>query len=178
MKTLTILSFVLVLTVGPILFVARILYKGKRAFVTIPLTLLLMWAGFMAVTVLNGHDTHHSATARAPQQAAARPAAETQASAPPRGTVVKQNENLWIIEIFDDPSGEHSFIALRVCGANSPDAPATPVAPQGEVLLTSVSQQGDRIDLTIQDAQHPTITYSATSGQCTATGGSVAHNGA
>ena len=162
MKILMVLSFVLALTLGPLLFVVRLLYKGKRAIITLPLTVLVVWGALTFFNAQRVDDTNHTASARAPQQAAARPAAEA-SSAPIRGTVVKQTQDFWFVRI-DEPSGEPTFIALRICG--TPDAPATQVAPQDEILLVSQAREGDNTTLTIRDAQHPHTTYRAATLHC------------
>jgi hypothetical protein len=154
---LTFLSFALALTVGPILFIARILFRGKRAIITVPLCILAAWGTALFVFAQSA-DNHEPSTARAPSSAAARPAAESHDSAP-RGVVVQAKKNQWVIRI-DDPRGE-KYIALRICGA-SPEAQASKIAPQGEVLLQNISQSGDTHNLQIQDAERPGITYNAT----------------
>ena len=176
MKLLMVLSFVMALTIGPILFVVRLLYKGKRAIFTVPLTVLVVWGALMVNNVERVDDTNQSATARAPQPAAARPAAEANASAPIRGTVVKQNQDLWFVRI-DEPTDEPTFIALRICGS-TPDAPATHIAPQDRVLLLSPARQGDNTTLTIQDAQHPDTTYAAATTHCLSDAESATQHGA
>ena len=173
LKLLTVLSYILVLTVGPLILIARILFKGKRAIITVPLVVLGVWGTYMYV-IANSDDTHETATARAPSPAAARPAAEAPASAP-RGVVVKAEGNRWFVR-WDEPNGESSFVALRICGGNSPDAPAVSTAPQGQVLLENITRTENGNVLQIRDAQRPDVIYQATTAECPSPGQSEYHN--
>ena len=164
---LKILAYALVLTVGPILFISRILFGGRRAILTVPLCLIVAGAAIMFV-LTREQDTDLYASdepARAPATAAARPAPSSDDAAI-QGVVVTTEQDLIVVAIRRDDRPDPTTVRLRLCGAQIPDAPAQR-APQGEVIITPLEREPDNnVRVLLHDAHNPNAKYLAATRRC------------
>lgn len=139
MKTLRILSFVPVLLFGPIFWLAKLMFFGRRAILTIPLCLVMAYAVLMAYVLLSEREESRG-LAETPKRDHT-VAAASEPSAPLadvelgiHGEVAKF-DGVIVVSTFDPHTRESTGNAIvRNCGPINPDAPANS-APRGDVVL-------------------------------------------
>lgn len=169
MKTLHILSFAPVLLFGPIFWLVKFVFYGKRAILTFPLCLVMAYGILMAHVLLS--EREGSGDLAETSRRAHTVAAASEPSAPPadaelgiHGEVVQSDDVKFFVATFDPQTGESTGNAIvRNCGPINPDAPAVS-APRGDVVITkhTTRRGGDTYHLRDANGNH----WLVASGHC------------